>query len=96
MGAYPDFSAQGLQIIEELGRNPVAQGGSWDGYKEIEREIQALKDLQHPGILRYLGRFETGDRLGAFHFGATQTLTWLKRLVVRTLVRTGANVKCTR
>ena len=32
---------------------------------------------------------------GAFHSGATQTLTWLKRLVVRTLVRIGAKVKCT-
>ncbi|MEB3273121.1 MAG: serine/threonine-protein kinase [Prochlorothrix sp.] len=92
MGVYPDFSAQGFQVIDELGRNPgggrvtylaqvfsenaididpnryspavikqfqFAQGGSWDGYKEIERETQALKDLQHPGIPRYLGGFET-------------------------------------
>jgi len=32
---------------------------------------------------------------GAVYFGATQTLTWLKRLVVRTLVRPVANVNCT-
>ncbi|MEB3164390.1 MAG: hypothetical protein VKK80_14265 [Prochlorothrix sp.] len=34
-------------------------------------------------------------RSGVFHFGATQPLTWLKRLVVRTLVRPVANVNCT-
>jgi serine/threonine protein kinase len=94
MGAYPDFSAQGFQVIQELGRNPgggrvtylaqvlpgnvlgldpgqidrvvikqfqFAQGSGWEGYKAIERETQALKDLQHSGIPRYLGGFETGD-----------------------------------
>ena len=33
--------------------------------------------------------------MGAFHFGAAQPLTWLTRLVVRTLVRPLATVKCT-
>jgi serine/threonine protein kinase len=32
---------------------------SWDGYKEIEREVAILKQLQHPNIPRYLTAFET-------------------------------------
>jgi serine/threonine protein kinase len=94
MGAYPDFSAQGFQVIQELGRNPgggrvtylaqvlpgnvlgldpgqidrvvikqfqFARGNSWGGYQEIDRESQALKDLQHSGIPRYLGTVEADN-----------------------------------
>jgi serine/threonine protein kinase len=32
---------------------------SWDGYKEIEREVAILKQLQHPNIPRYIDTFET-------------------------------------
>jgi serine/threonine protein kinase len=32
---------------------------SWDGYKEIEREVAILKQLRHPNIPRYLDTFET-------------------------------------
>jgi serine/threonine protein kinase len=34
---------------------------SWDGYKEIEREVTILKQLQHPNIPRYLATFETSE-----------------------------------
>jgi serine/threonine protein kinase len=32
---------------------------SWDGYKEIEREVAILRQLQHPNIPRYKAAFET-------------------------------------
>ena len=32
---------------------------SWDGYKQIEREVAILKQLQHPNIPRYKAAFET-------------------------------------
>ena len=40
-----------------------ATGGDWNIYKQIEREIDILKDLNHPGIPRYLARFDPGDGL---------------------------------
>jgi serine/threonine protein kinase len=36
-------------------------GASWAGYKQIEREIQVLRDLDHPSIPRYISTFETED-----------------------------------
>ena len=36
-------------------------GSDWSAYKEHEREIQVLQGLNHPGIPKYLGAFETTD-----------------------------------
>lgn len=38
-----------------------ARGSGWAQFKEIEREMQVLKDLEHPGIPRYLGSMQTDD-----------------------------------
>ena len=38
-----------------------AKGSGWSQFKEIEREMQVLKDLQHRGIPRYIGSIETDD-----------------------------------
>ena len=50
-----------------MGRLPVVikqfqfakRGTSWSDYDAIEREIQVLRGLNHPGIPRYLGSFQT-------------------------------------
>jgi serine/threonine protein kinase len=34
-------------------------GNDWSDYEAIEREIQVLRGLNHPGIPRYLGSFQT-------------------------------------
>jgi uncharacterized protein YjbI with pentapeptide repeats len=36
-------------------------GSSWNGYKAHEREIEALKRLDHPRIPKYIDAFETAD-----------------------------------
>ncbi|WP_315791464.1 serine/threonine-protein kinase [Fischerella sp. JS2] len=36
-------------------------GSNWSAYNAHEREIQVLQELNHPGIPRYLGAFETED-----------------------------------
>ncbi|MEH2407979.1 serine/threonine protein kinase [Nostoc sp.] len=84
--SYPDFSPQGYQVINELGRNReggritwlvsnlntsqqvvvkqfcFAQlGSNWSAFTAHEREIQVLQGLNHPGIPKYLGGFETSD-----------------------------------
>ncbi len=37
----------------------LSQSSSWSGYGAIEREIQVLQGLNHPGIPRYLDSFPT-------------------------------------
>ncbi len=87
MTLYPDFLANGYQVIEQLNQN--LQGGrvtykaidiatktsviikqfrfattnDWNSYKAIEREIEVLQGLNHPGIPKYLNRFDPGDGL---------------------------------
>lgn len=86
MSNFPDFSAQGYQVIRELGRNAAggrvvylcqkleapteqvvikqfqfAKGSGWSQFREIEREMQVLRDLEHPGIPDYIGSIETDD-----------------------------------
>jgi len=39
----------------------VADAHDWKALELFEREIQALRDLDHPGIPRYLGDFELED-----------------------------------
>jgi serine/threonine protein kinase len=38
-----------------------AKGSGWSQFKEIEREMQVLKDLEHPGIPHYIGSIQTED-----------------------------------
>jgi serine/threonine protein kinase len=38
-----------------------AKGSGWSQFKEVEREMQVLKDLQHRGIPRYIGSIQTDD-----------------------------------
>ena len=38
-----------------------ANQSDWTGYKSIEREIEVLTTLNHIGIPRYLGSFDSGD-----------------------------------
>lgn len=35
--------------------------GDWSDYKQIEREIETLQKLDHPGIPRYLNSFDSGE-----------------------------------
>lgn len=52
-----DNQTQQLVVIK---RFLFAQAGSdWSEFKAHEREIQVLRDLDHPGIPRYLDSFET-------------------------------------
>jgi serine/threonine protein kinase len=37
------------------------RGTNWSDYDAIEREIQVLRGLNHPGIPRYLGSFQTSS-----------------------------------
>ena len=37
------------------------RGTNWSDYETIEREIQVLRGLNHPGIPRYLGSFQTSQ-----------------------------------
>ncbi|HEY9666661.1 MAG TPA: serine/threonine-protein kinase [Coleofasciculaceae cyanobacterium] len=55
------------EIGEKQGREPVVikqfqfalANTKWSDYEAIEREIQVLQGLNHPGIPRYLGSFQT-------------------------------------
>ena len=40
-----------------------ATTSNWDSYKAIEREIEVLQGLNHPGIPKYLTKFDPGDGL---------------------------------
>jgi serine/threonine protein kinase len=40
-----------------------AKTSNWDEYKAIEREIEVLRGLKHPGIPKFLTKFDPGDGL---------------------------------
>jgi serine/threonine protein kinase len=86
MSSYPDISAHGYQINQQLGYNYkggrftyqavnletqesvvikqfrfVTDSGNGSASKSIERELQALLNLNHPGIPRYLDCFDPGN-----------------------------------
>lgn len=57
-----------LRVLKDkTGRKPVVikqfqfakSDTNWSDYEAIEREIQVLRGLNHPGIPRYLGSFQT-------------------------------------
>ena len=39
----------------------ASKSANWSGYKAVEREIEVLKSLEHPGIPAYLESFDPGD-----------------------------------
>ena len=56
------------KAVNRRTRQPVAikqfrflTGGDWSGYQEVEREIEVLRKLNHPGIPRYLDKFDPGN-----------------------------------
>jgi serine/threonine protein kinase len=50
---------QSLVVIKQF--QFARSGSSWEGYKAIEREIDILKQLDHPNIPKYLTKLETPD-----------------------------------
>jgi serine/threonine protein kinase len=46
-----------LQVV--LKQFQFAKGADWSGFKELEREINILKGLQHSKIPRYIESFES-------------------------------------
>ncbi|MCT7962630.1 bifunctional serine/threonine protein kinase/MFS transporter [Laspinema sp. D1] len=39
----------------------ATSGSDWSAYRAVEREIEVLQQLNHPGIPKYLDSFETAD-----------------------------------
>jgi len=56
--ARPSNEPQNLVVIKQF---QFAKGGEWSDFQAIEREMQVLQDLDHPGIPRYLGSLQTDD-----------------------------------
>lgn len=55
-----DVSTDRPVIIKQF---RFATSGDWTAYKQVEREINVLKDLHHEGIPRYQTSFDPGDGL---------------------------------
>jgi len=49
---------QEIVVIKQFG---FITNSDWDGYKAVEREINVLQGLKHPGIPCYLNSFDPGD-----------------------------------
>ncbi|NJK34701.1 MAG: serine/threonine protein kinase [Oscillatoriales cyanobacterium SM2_2_1] len=56
---YLAQTSQGEHVVIKQFR--FTRGATWEGFRTFEREVQTLKDLDHPGIPRYLDDFETAD-----------------------------------
>jgi serine/threonine protein kinase len=54
-----DTSHQRLVVIKQF--QFAKSGSSWQSYDTYDREVQLLKELNHPGIPRYLDAFQTED-----------------------------------
>lgn len=54
-----DTSNQQLVVIKQF--QFAKSGSSWQSYDTYDREVQLLKELNHPGIPRYLNAFQTED-----------------------------------
>ena len=50
--------SQQLVVIKQF---RFAQSASWQGFKAYEREIQILREIEHPRIPQYLDSFETPE-----------------------------------
>lgn len=53
-----DKETEQLVVIKQF---QFLNAENWTGYKSVEREIQILKNLDHPNIPKYLDFFETDD-----------------------------------
>ncbi|GCA71867.1 serine/threonine-protein kinase D [Microcystis aeruginosa NIES-2519] len=55
-----DLNSQQAVVIKQF---CFAKTNNWDEYKAIEREIEVLRGLKHPGIPKFLTKFDPGDGL---------------------------------
>jgi serine/threonine protein kinase len=55
-----DLNSQQAVVIKQF---CFAKTSNWDEYKAIEREIEVLRGLKHPGIPKFLTKFDPGDGL---------------------------------
>lgn len=54
-----DIRTQQAVVIKQF--QFAKTGASWSEFDAYDREIQLLKELDHPGIPRYLDSFQTAD-----------------------------------
>ena len=63
-----------------------ATTSDWDSHKQIEREIEVLKGLNHPGIPRYFNQFYPSDGLCLVQeYKQAQPLSKLRVLALKRL-----------